>query len=89
MIKKNGLKYFYKGYFNSLFGIAVFRGSFNGIYDSIKYNADSINLKALYAYLSTVAAGFISYPFDIIRKRRIILNNNENIWTFSKNILKN
>lgn len=36
IVKKNGPKYFYKGFFNSLVGTALFRGSFNGIYDTTK-----------------------------------------------------
>lgn len=40
------------------------------------------------AYTSAVIAGSICYPLDILRKRRIMLNTNENIFTFGKNILK-
>jgi solute carrier family 25 (adenine nucleotide translocator) protein 4/5/6/31 len=36
IIKTKGKKYFYKGFLNSFFGIAVFRGSFFGMYDTLK-----------------------------------------------------
>lgn len=42
LIKANGAKYFYKGFLNSLIGTAVFRGSFNGFYDTAKSKANSL-----------------------------------------------
>lgn len=42
IVRTHGAKYFYKGYLNSMVGTAVFRGSFNGFYDSAKSQAKSI-----------------------------------------------
>jgi len=85
-VTKNGTKYFYKGFLNSLIGTALFRGSFNGIYDTTKMYSNTIEAKALIAYFSAVLAGTICYPLDILRKRRITLNTNENIFSFGKKI---
>jgi hypothetical protein len=35
-MRTQGVKYFFRGYLNSLMGTAIFRGSFNGIYDTAK-----------------------------------------------------
>lgn len=88
IIQKNGPKYFYKGFLNSMVGTALFRGSFNGIYDTTKSYAKSLQIKALTAYTSAVIAGTICYPLDILRKRRIMLNNNEDILTFGGRIFR-
>jgi solute carrier family 25 (adenine nucleotide translocator) protein 4/5/6/31 len=75
LIKTNGAKYFYKGFLNSLVGTAVFRGTFNGLYDTAKSKATSLETKAMIAYCCAVAAGGICYPLDSIRRRRIIMNS--------------
>ena len=43
LLKNHGARYFYKGFLNSMIGTAVFRGSFNGIYDSAKHQAKSVD----------------------------------------------
>jgi Mitochondrial carrier protein len=42
IVRHHGAKYFFKGYLNSLVGTALFRGSFNGIYDTAKGHASSL-----------------------------------------------
>jgi Mitochondrial carrier protein len=42
IVRHHGAKYFFKGYLNSLVGTALFRGSFNGIYDTAKGQASSL-----------------------------------------------
>lgn len=39
LAKSKGLRYFYKGFLNSLLGTAAFRGSFNGSFDTFKHKA--------------------------------------------------
>ena len=75
LLKRNGPRYFYHGFLNSMIGTAVFRASFNGIYDSAKHSAKSINEKALIAYVCAAIAGGICYPIDIVRRRRILINS--------------
>jgi hypothetical protein len=67
-------------------GTAVFRGSFNGFYDSAKSKVKSIELKALIAYTCAVIAGGICYPLDSIRRRRIMINSNESLSCFAKKV---
>jgi solute carrier family 25 (mitochondrial adenine nucleotide translocator), member 4/5/6/31 len=75
LIKNHGPRYFYSGFLNSMVGTAVFRGSFNGIYDSAKHRANTLNQKALIAYFCAAIAGGICYPIDIVRRRRILINS--------------
>lgn len=84
--QNQGLRYFYKGYLNSLLGTAVFRASFNGIYDSVKGHATTLNERAFIAYICAAAAGGINYPIDIIRKRRILINSKESFLNFASKI---
>ena len=42
LLKRHGFRYFYHGFLNSMIGTAIFRASFNGIYDSAKHNANSL-----------------------------------------------
>ena len=69
-----------------MLGTAVFRGSFNGIYDSAKHSAKSLNEKAFIAYICAAIAGGICYPIDSIRRRRILINSNENFLSFGAKI---
>jgi len=69
-------------------GTAIFRGSFNGFYDSSKSKAKTLQFKALIAYTCAVVAGGICYPLDSIRRRRIIINSNDNIFSFADKIWK-
>ncbi len=75
ILRNNGPKYFYKGFFNSMIGTAIFRGSFNGLFDNAKQYTSSIHSKACVAYMSAIVAGLICYPLDIARRRSIIANS--------------
>ena len=88
LLKHHGARYFYHGFLNSMIGTAVFRGSFNGIYDSAKHSATELNQKAFIAYICAAIAGGICYPIDIIRRRRILINSSDNFLTFSSKIWK-
>jgi len=52
-------------------GTAVFRASFNGLFDTLKSKAASLYQKSLIAYFCAAIAGGICYPIDIIRRRKI------------------
>ena len=88
LIRTQGAGYFFKGYFNSLMGTAIFRGSFNGIYDTAKTKTKSVEERALVAYLSSVVAGSICYPLDLVRRRRIMASQKETAKEFIKDIFR-
>lgn len=68
-------------------GTAVFRGSFNGIYDTAKWKTKSVEERTLVAYMSAVIAGGICYPLDLVRRRRIVSNERGRVWAFCREIL--
>lgn len=86
IIQKHGTGFFFKGFANALIGTALFRGSFNGIYDTAKTAAKSIEQKALIAYICSVTAGSICYPLDILRRRRIMSEQKESLLIFGQKI---
>jgi solute carrier family 25 (adenine nucleotide translocator) protein 4/5/6/31 len=88
ILRNHGARYFFKGYLNSLLGTAIFRGSFHGIYDTVKSEATSLERRAAIAYLCAIVAGGICYPLDIIRRRRIMVNGNHSLLQFSKGIFR-
>ena len=49
-----GLKFFYKGYLNSLFNVVLYRGCYNGRYDANKHKTSNLSEKALIAYFCTL-----------------------------------
>jgi hypothetical protein len=87
IVKAHGVKYFYKGFLNSILATAVFRGSFNGFYDTAKSKANSLEMKAAIAYCCAVVAGGICYPIDSIRRRRVIINSKDGFIAFGRKIL--
>jgi hypothetical protein len=88
LVRTQGPGYFFRGYLNSLMGTAVFRGSFNGIYDTAKTRTRSVEERTLVAYLSAVVAGGICYPLDLVRRRRIVGNERGGALEFSRSILR-
>ena len=64
--------FLYRGYTSSLIGIALFRGSYFGAYDSLKGLATSRPEKYGMAYVSGLFAGLLVYPMETIRKRKIL-----------------
>ena len=67
----------YGGYGVSVVGIVAYRGPYFGIFDSLKainpYKNDNgpVGFASKFAIAQTTAiiAGFISYPFDTVRRR--------------------
>lgn len=88
LIRTQGPGYFFRGYLNSLMGTAIFRGSFNGIYDTAKSKTRSVEERTLVAYLSAVVAGGVCYPLDLVRRRRIVGNERGGVVEFSRSILQ-
>jgi len=76
-IKGNGFFSMYNGFGVSVVGIVAYRGPYFGIYDTLKeknpFKKDKgiVGLLSKFAIAQTTAiiAGFISYPFDTVRRR--------------------
>eukprot|EP00290_Baffinella_frigidus_P013219 CAMPEP_0180146156 /NCGR_PEP_ID=MMETSP0986-20121125/18259_1 /TAXON_ID=697907 /ORGANISM="non described non described, Strain CCMP2293" /LENGTH=415 /DNA_ID=CAMNT_0022090993 /DNA_START=17 /DNA_END=1264 /DNA_ORIENTATION=+ len=73
--KSDGLAGLYQGFAASIAGIIVYRAAFFGGYDTLKSVALTAGFGAtvwqafLVAEVSTAISGFISYPFDTVRRR--------------------
>jgi len=75
--KNGGVLSMYGGFGVSVVGIVAYRGPYFGLFDTMKemnpYKKDKgpIGLASKFAIAQTVAiiAGFISYPFDTVRRR--------------------
>lgn len=76
--KKDGAAGLYKGFGVSVGGIIVYRAAFFGGYDTAKgiFIPDPKNASILMSWVLaqsvTTAAGFISYPFDTVRRRMMM-----------------
>ena len=68
-VKKNGLRGIYKGAHIFLIGLLFFRGTYFGIYDSLKVQTDDVLVRWSYAYLSMFSAIMVVYPVDTVRRR--------------------
>merc|ERR1712070_803201 len=67
-----GVLSIYNGFGVSVVGIIAYRGPYFGIFDTLKKkNTGIIGLASKFAIAQTTAiiAGFISYPFDTVRRR--------------------
>jgi solute carrier family 25 (adenine nucleotide translocator) protein 4/5/6/31 len=78
-LKIEGIRYLYRGMSNSLLSVAIFRGTFFGVYDSFKIWASSFEGKFLIGYFSGLTAGALVYPVETIRKRQILSKSSVNI----------
>lgn len=74
-LKSDGLVGLYRGFVVSCFGIAVYRGCFFGLYDTMKLiflkDASYLHHMCL-GYVVTVTAGLIAYPFDTVHRRMLM-----------------
>lgn len=68
-IKKSGLRGIYKGAHIFLIGLLFFRGTYFGIYDSLKVQTNDNLVRWFYSYLSIFSAIIVVYPVDTIRRR--------------------
>jgi len=78
--KNTGVSSLYQGFFVSVQGIIVYRGSYFGLYDTAKGSLfkdekkANFFLKYLVAQGVTAAAGVLSYPFDTVRRRLMMMS---------------
>jgi solute carrier family 25 (adenine nucleotide translocator) protein 4/5/6/31 len=68
-INKNGFRGLYKGAHIFLLGLLLFRGTYFGLYDSLKVTTDDTFVRWWFAYISMFAGILVSYPGDTIRRR--------------------
>jgi len=76
-IKSDGFTGLYRGSLISFIGMVCFRGTFFGLYDSLKIHTYNLYQQFFLSYLSTVIALFTIYPFDTIR-RRMMMTSGQN-----------
>ena len=75
IVANEGITGLYKGYCVSIAGIAVYRFTYFAFYDlfaSLDLGKDSVFIKFIIGYTTTVLANVCSYPMDTIHKRMIV-----------------
>lgn len=76
IVKHDGVTGLYRGFGLSVAGIAVYRGLYFGLYDSLKplVIANPNNFAASFAlgWGVTIGAGLASYPFQLMRNRLMV-----------------
>jgi solute carrier family 25 (adenine nucleotide translocator) protein 4/5/6/31 len=82
-VKRGGPMALYEGFGVSVQGIIMYRGAYFGLYDTAKgalfANEADANFfyKWAIAQVVTAAAGFVSYPFDTVRRRMMMQAGSE------------
>ncbi|KAL7068253.1 putative carrier protein [Cryptosporidium serpentis] len=77
--KQSGVASLYRGFAVSVQGIIVYRGAYFGLYDTAKallfkdYEGTNMLYKWFVAQAVTTTAGIISYPFDTVRRRMMMM----------------
>lgn len=61
ILSQYGFKYFFKGYPNLLVTTILYRGCYNGFYDTHKVNTTQKE-RVIVAYLSAIIGEYIVYP---------------------------
>jgi len=80
-IAKDGVLGLYRGFMPSVAGIAVYRGLYFGLYDSLKPVVlvgplrDSFLGMFVLGWVVTTASGIASYPLDTVRRRMMVAGN--------------
>lgn len=80
-IAKDGITGLYRGFIPSVVGIAVYRGLYFGLYDSLKPVVligslrESFIASFLLGWVVTTSAGIASYPLDTVRRRMMVAGN--------------
>ncbi|KAF5906106.1 ADP/ATP translocase 2, partial [Clarias magur] len=77
ILKADGPRGLYKGFNVSVQGIIIYRAAYFGLYDTVKSTLpDPENIHFLMSWMIaqsvTIVAGFISYPFDTVRRRMMM-----------------
>jgi len=77
IFKSDGLKGLYQGFSVSVQGIIIYRAAYFGVYDTAKGmlpDPKNTHIVVSWAIAQTVTAcaGFVSYPFDTVRRRMMM-----------------
>jgi len=78
-VQKTGVSSLYRGFGVSVQGIVVYRGAYFGLYDTGKsvIFADEKNANIIYKWVVaqtvTALSGIVSYPFDTVRRRMMMM----------------
>ncbi|XP_056601800.1 ADP/ATP translocase 3-like [Triplophysa dalaica] len=77
IFKSDGLKGLYQGFNVSVQGIIIYRAAYFGVYDTAKGMLPDpknthIMVSWMIAQTVTVVSGFLSYPFDTVRRRMMM-----------------
>ena len=70
-IQNEGITGFYRGASTFSFGLIIFRGSYFGIYDSLKVKTKDEKMRWLASFVATYISIINSYPVDTVRRRLV------------------
>jgi solute carrier family 25 (adenine nucleotide translocator) protein 4/5/6/31 len=70
--QKEGIRGIYRGALVSFVGVAIFRSTYFGIYDTFKEQTKSALERWMVSYLSVFAAISLTYPSDTVRRRMML-----------------
>ena len=88
IVSEYGFRHFYKGFPNFCIVMGIYRGCYNGTYDTNKGKAKNLWQKAGIAYCSTILSEGVVFPFEIIRRRRILTNSTLGLLQYARKVLK-
>lgn len=74
-IKKKGVMELFKGSHIFLYGLFIFRGTYFGIFDSLRFKTDSQYVRLAISCLAIYIGVFVAYPGDTIRRRLVTSKN--------------
>lgn len=69
---KDGIQGIYRGAMVSFVGVALFRSTYFGIYDTFKDRTSSSLKRWMISYLATLVAISLTYPSDTVRRRMML-----------------
>ena len=61
----------YKGCFNFLIGLIIFRGTYFGIFDTLKVKTNDEKIRWLASLFATYTSIMAAYPMDTVRRRLV------------------
>lgn len=83
IFKSDGILGLYRGLCISVAGIIPYRAAYFGLYDTgkkkLKFVNQNIVFKFIFAQFVTAASGFLSYPFDTIRRRMMMQSGKKQV----------
>ena len=68
-VGKNGIRGVYKGAHIFMVSLILFRGTYFGIFDSLKVKTDDPKMRWLFSYFSLLCGVLAVYPGDTVRRR--------------------